>query len=266
MGRVGRSLIVHELLERTRDRWVLVITALFAVLAMGIVVYGSAAGASAAVITGPSLVTLATFLVPLVALVLGHDAIVGERERHTLGLLLSLPVSRGEVLVAKFLGRALALSGAVAVGLGSAGLWLPPGQRSVVLSLVPQTLLLGLCFLSVGVFISTAVSRIATAASLAVVCWFSLVFFYDLGLLALLVGTDGAVSQDAVVWLVSLNPAGLYRTGLMMQMVGETSMTDLGLTSALPGSGARALIWTAWTVLPLLAGSVLLNGRRAVTR
>jgi len=265
MGRVGRALIAHELLERTRDRWVMVITLLFAVLAMGIAAYGGSSEVSAAVITGPSLVTLATFLVPLVALILGHDAIVGERERHTLGLLLSLPVNRGEVLVAKFLGRALALCGAIGVGLGSAALWLPAGQRSVVLSLVPQTLLLGLCFLSLGVFISSAVSRVATAASLAVVSWFTLVFFYDLGLLALLVGTDGSVSQEIIVWLVSLNPAGLYRTGLMQQLVGETSMTELGLRVSLPGPWARALIWSAWTALPLGAGVALLNRRRAVT-
>ena len=32
MGRVGRALVWHELLERTRDRWVVVISILFACL------------------------------------------------------------------------------------------------------------------------------------------------------------------------------------------------------------------------------------------
>ena len=97
MGRVGRALIWHELLERTRDRWVLVISVLFALLASGVGLYGRSAEADVAKLTGPSLVTLASLLVPLVALVLSHDAIVGERERNTLGLLLSLPVGRFEV-------------------------------------------------------------------------------------------------------------------------------------------------------------------------
>jgi Cu-processing system permease protein len=94
MGRVGRALIWHELLERTRDRWVVVISLLFALLATGVGLYGRSAETDVAKLTGPSLVTLASLLVPLVALVLSHDAIVGERERNTLGLLLSLPVGR----------------------------------------------------------------------------------------------------------------------------------------------------------------------------
>ena len=54
-----------------------------------------------------SLICLASLLVPLVALVLSHDAIVGERERNTLGLLLSLPVGRFEVVGAKLEGMEL---------------------------------------------------------------------------------------------------------------------------------------------------------------
>lgn len=265
MGRVARALILHELLERTRDRWVVVITLLFALLAGGIAAYGRSAGDASGVVTAPSLVTLAAFLVPLVALVLGHDAIVGEREGHTLGLLLSLPVRRGEVLLAKFIGRALALAGATVVGLGSAAMFLDVAQRDLVMGLIPHTLLLGLAFLSIGVLISTVSQRRATAASLAVVTWFLLVFFYDLGLLAWLVATDGALSQDAVAWLVSLNPAGLYRTHLMSQLVGVHALEDLGMAVSLPGPALRAGIWTTWIAGPLLAGAVLMSGRRAVT-
>ena len=87
MGRVGRALVLHELLERTRDRWVLVISALFALLATGVSLYGRSAEVEVAKLTGPSLVTLTALLVPLVAMVLSHDAIVGERERNTLDLI-----------------------------------------------------------------------------------------------------------------------------------------------------------------------------------
>jgi len=264
VGRVARALILHELMERGRDRWVLVITALFALLAVGITAYGGSSEQTAAVVTAPSLVTLAAFLVPLVALMLGHDAIVGERERHTLGLLLSLPVSRGEVLLAKFLGRGLALCFAIGFGLGAAALFFDPAQRQIVASLIPRTMLLGAAFLSIGVLISTVTKRVSTAASLAVVAWFLLVFFYDLGLLALLVATDGAVSQGTVVWLVTLNPAGLYRCELMMQLVGQSSLEQLGLAVALPGAAVRAWVWMAWIGGPLLCGAAMLSSRRTV--
>ncbi len=265
MGRVARALVVHELLERTRDRWVIIVTALFVLLASGISLYGRSAAEAQGSVTAPSIVTLATFLVPLVALVLGHDAIVGERERNTLGLLLSLPVRRGEVLVAKYLGRALALCIAVGLGLGVAALVLEPGHRAALLALVPSTLLLGAAFLSIGTGISALTHHRATAASLAVVLWFLLVFFYDLGILAALVATDGAIGQDTVAWLVTLNPAGLYRSGMLVDLVGADALAQMGLTVALPSAGLSATLWTMWIGLPLLVGAVALHRRQAVS-
>lgn len=265
MGRVGRALIVHEVSERLRDRWVLVVTALFALLSSGIALYGRAAGDAAGVVTAPSLVTLASFLVPLVALVLGHDAIVGERERNTLGLLLSLPVSRGEVLLGKFVGRAIALALATAVGMGTAAALVPAGQRGVLLSLVPSTLLLGLAFLAVGVLISASTRRHATASSLAVATWFLLVLFWDLGILVALVATHGALSQRAVATLVVLDPTGLYRVGLMERLMGPDALEQLGVAVSGPGGWARAALWVAWITVPLGIGGLLLARRQAVT-
>jgi Cu-processing system permease protein len=263
-SRVGRALeeLVHD--ERARDRWVLMASGLFVLLCSGISLYGRAAQEAQGAVTAPSVVTLATFLVPLVALVLGHDAIVGERERNTLGLLLTLPVRRGEVLLAKYLGRAAALSLAVGLGVGVAALMLEPGHRALLLGLLPSTMLLGCAFLSIGVLLSTVARRRATAASVAVVTWFLLVFFYDLAILAALVATDGAIGQDTVAWLVTLNPAGLYRTGLLVDLVGVQALAEMGLTVALPGAGLTALLWALWIGLPLLAGAAVLHRRQAV--
>jgi Cu-processing system permease protein len=263
-SRVGRALVVHELLERARDRWVLMVSGLFVLLCSGISLYGRSAEEAQGAVTAPSVVTLATFLVPLVALVLGHDAIVGERERNTLGLLLTLPIRRGEVLLAKYIGRVGALSLSVGLGVGAAALMLEAGHRALLLGLLPQTMLLGGAFLSIGMLLSTLSRRRATAASVAVVLWFLLVFFYDLGILAALVATDGALGQDTVAWLVTLNPAGLYRTSLLVDLVGIEALAEMGLTVALPSAGLKAGLWTAWIVLPLALGALVLNRRQAV--
>jgi len=265
MSRVGRALLIHELLERARDRWVIVVTALFVLLASGIGLYGRAAEEAAAMLTAPSLVTLCALLVPLVALVLGHDAIVGERERHTLGLLLSLPVGRTEVLVAKYLGRALALALAIGAGLGTASLVVSSGRAGVLLALVPPTLLLGASFLSLGVLLSCLARRHATSASLAVAVWFVLVFFYDLGLLAVMVASDGGVPQETVRWLTALNPTGLYRMTLLVELTGAATLEDLGLAVELPGAVARGVTWAAWIALPLALGALTLHRRDGVT-
>lgn len=264
VGRVGVALVVHEFLERARDRWVIVISVLFALLASAVSLYGRDAGDNAAALTGPSLVTLASLLVPLVALVLSHDAIVGERDRNTLGLLLSLPVTRVEVVVGKYVGRALALTLAVTLGIGAAALVSSDTQAYVLWQLHWPTVLLGLAFLSIGMLISSVVSRPVTAASFVIVVWFLLVFFYDLGLLGLLVATDGGLSPEAIRSLVVANPSGLYRMEMMEALTGPDVLQNLGMTSSLPGTAARVGIWIAWICGPVGLSGLLLQRTKAV--
>jgi Cu-processing system permease protein len=262
MGSGARALPWHARAARARDRWVVVISLLFALLATAVSLYARSAG-SAINLTGPSLVTLVSLLVPLVALVLGHDAIVGERERNTLGLLLSLPVTKLEVVASKFLGRLLAMACAVTLGLGAAIVVAPRGDGAVLAALIVPTLLLGAAFLSLGVLISAAVTRQISAASLVVTAWFVLVFFYDLALLGLLVVTDGGLSQRSVAWLVFANPAGLFRVQMMERFAGPEVLHNLGMTVALPGPGVSAALWSAWLVVPIAASALLLARRKA---
>ncbi len=259
MGRVALALVHQELLERTRDRWVLVISGLFALLASGVSLYGRSEELTATRLIGPSLVTLASLFVPLVALILGHDAVVGERERNTLGLLLSLPVRRFEVILAKFVGRLLALGGAIGLGLGAAVLFASAENRAVLLQLILPTLLLGAAFLSIGVLLSTLVSRQLTSASLVVATWFLLVFFYDLGLLGLMVVTDGQVAPETISALVTVNPAGLFRLEMMQRFAGPDVLEGLGVGVAPPGSAATIGLWTLWILAPVASSSLILT-------
>lgn len=263
MSRVARALVVNEIIERTRDRWVLVISALFALLASGVSLYARSAETTAQGLAGPSLVTLASLLVPLVALVLGHDAIVGERERNTLGLLLSLPVSKAEVVVAKYLGRLGALAAAVVLGIGVAVALSPPGQGKVLADLFVPTLLLGAAFLSIGVLLSALTFRQLTAASLVVATWFLLVFFYDLGILGLLVVTDGAIPTSTVSWLVIANPAGLFRLEMMERFAGPQVLETLGVSVSPPGLLGSALLWSAWILVPVALSGARLTRQKS---
>ncbi|MBW2465135.1 MAG: ABC transporter permease subunit [Deltaproteobacteria bacterium] len=266
MNRVARALALHEFVERTRDRWVVIVSILFAALASAVSAYGRSAGegSAGATLTGPSLVTLASLFVPLVALVLSHDAIVGERERNTLGLLLSLPITRMEAVFAKLVGRGAALVLSVSVGLGAAMAFTSAGERATLAALLGPTLLLGLAFLAIGLFISTIASRQAVAASMVVVAWFGMVFFYDLGLLGVLVVSDGTVSQELIANLVLGNPAGLYRVTMMEAFVGPEALTDLGLVAELPSRAMRGAIWAGWIIGPALVSGLILLRKKVV--
>jgi Cu-processing system permease protein len=257
-ARVALALAWLELRERLRDRWVLVISLLFASLAAGASLYGRSAGDAGAALTGPSLVTLVSLLMPLVGLVLGQDAIVGERERNTLGLLLSLPASRLGIVAGKYAGRLAALAIAGGLGIGAALLAAGPGQAGVLARLLGPTLLLGAAFLSLGFFISALARRQATAVSVTVAVWFLLVFFFDFGLLGLLVVTDGAVGGELIARLVAWNPAGLFRVVMMSRYGGPDVLAGLGAEAVLPPAWLEAVIWGCWLVLPVgLAGALL---------
>ena len=103
-----------EFRDRIRNRWVLAIAVVFTVLALVIAYFGAAQQGSVGYrgieITIASLVSLVIYLVPLIALILGFDAVVGERERGSLDLLLSMPITRLELLLGKFFGLSAALS------------------------------------------------------------------------------------------------------------------------------------------------------------
>ena len=67
-----------------------------------------------------SLSSLSVFLLPLIALLISHDSIVGEIERGTMLLLLSYPVGRWQVLLGKFAGHLAILAFATILGYGVA--------------------------------------------------------------------------------------------------------------------------------------------------
>jgi ABC-2 type transport system permease protein len=105
--------------DTVRSRGMLILVALFSLLVAVFAYVFAPPGEqfatefllSAAV--GPFLVTT---LVPLVGVVVGYNAVSGERESGSLKLLLSLPHSRADVVFGKVVGRGAALSLAVFSG------------------------------------------------------------------------------------------------------------------------------------------------------
>ena len=101
LGQVG-SIAGKEFRDRLRNRWLLAVAAIFTAFALTIAYFGAAqqgsVGLRSVEVTIASLVSLVIYLVPLIALMLGYDAIVGEREKGSLALLLSMPITRFELV------------------------------------------------------------------------------------------------------------------------------------------------------------------------
>ena len=124
--RVLRVLAVREVRDGLRNRWVLAVTLRLAALALALAFVGSApvgeVGATPLEVVVVSLASLSILLLPLIALLLSFDAVVGEAERGTLLLLLAGPVQRWQVVLGKFLGQIAILAVATVLGYGTAAL------------------------------------------------------------------------------------------------------------------------------------------------
>jgi Cu-processing system permease protein len=254
-----------EFSDGLRNRWLLAISLLFAVLAVGIAWLGAAAsgqlGFTSIPATIASLASLATFLVPLIALLLAYDAIVGEDEAGTLMLLLTYPLGRGQLLLGKFVGHGLILALATLIGFGCAALAIAVLVADVDLGLLVwafarfmlSSTLLGWVFLAMAYVLSSKVTEKSSAAGLALGLWFLFVLVFDLALLALLVLSQGKFNPDLLPWLLLLNPTDVYRLINLSGFEGSGNAAGvMALGSDLPV--ASGLLWVClllWVVAPL---------------
>ncbi|KJZ39920.1 MULTISPECIES: ABC transporter permease [Pseudomonas] len=217
------SIAGKEFSDGLRNRWLLAISLLFAILAVGIAWLGAAAsgqlGFTSIPATIASLASLATFLMPLIALLLAYDAIVGEDEGGTLMLLLTYPLGRGQILLGKFVGHGLILALATLIGFGCAAVAIALLVDDVELGLLlwafgrfmVSSTLLGWVFLALAYVLSSKASEKSSAAGMALGVWFLFVLVFDLALLALLVLSKGSFNPDLLPWLLLLNPTDIYR-------------------------------------------------------
>jgi Cu-processing system permease protein len=264
-----------ELRDGMRNRWVLATTALLAALALTLAFLGAAptgtVKVSALAVTIVSLSSLTIFLVPLIALLLSYDAIVGEVDRGTMALLLAYPVARWQVMLGKFVGHFGILGFAIVMGYGVAGLALQAagaedsGAWTAFLVMVASSALLGAVFLAIGYLVSTLVRDRGTAGGVAIGVWLFFVLLYDMGLLGVLVADQGrTVTAEGLNVLLLLNPADAYR------LLNLTASPDVSGFAGVAGLGGRTGLGpavlvgalAAWVAAPLAAAAALFARRQ----
>jgi Cu-processing system permease protein len=253
-----------EIQEGLRNRWVLATTLLLAALALSLTFLGSAptgnVGVGALDVVVVSLSSLTIFLLPLIALLISHDAIVGEMERGTMILLLSYPVGRYQIVLGKFCGHVLILAFATIIGYGvAAGALAISGAAVLAASwyafarMIGASIMLGAAFVAIGYLISSLARDRGTAAGASVGVWLIMVLVFDMALLGLLVVDQGKIVSAAVLeYLLFLNPTDVYRlanlTGFNVSqfsgMAGLAGSADAGTSALLVGMAL-------WIAIPL---------------
>ncbi len=264
-----------EFRDGLRNRWVAGITVVLALFAMAISYFGAAAsgmvGFTSLSTTIVSLSSLAIFLIPLIALILAYDTIVGEEEQGTLILLLTYPLKRSELLAGKFVGHAAMMALSTLLGFGAAGLLIAVFSEQVELGellaaysmFIVTSILLGWVFIALAYLVSVMSVEKSRASGMALIIWFAFVFVFDLLLLGLLVATGGAVGDKLFGWLLLLNPTDIFR--LINLGSFEATQVQSGLASIADSQMIQpAVLWSGllgWIVVPCLLAVWRFNKR-----
>ena len=249
-----------EMLILRRNLWIVMATLIMLAFALALSFAGSAPtgtlGVDMLTVSVASMTTLSVYLAPLLALMMGFDAISGDRDRGSLALLLSYPAGRAEILSGKFLAHLTALSIAMTIGFGAAGAcaaWFGgAGAESLIAlaRLVLTSILLGAVFLLLGYCLSALSGSTTAAAGLSAGLWLVFVVLYDLALLgAVVMDSDGIFTQQLFPWIMVANPADAFR------LWNIAASESVALTSGMAGAAASLPAWAAplslllWPVL-----------------
>lgn len=254
-------LAAKEIRDGIRNRWVAATILLLGTLALTLSFLGSVPTGELKVaaleVSVVSLTSLSMYLLPLIALMLSFDALVGEFENGTMLLLLTYPVKRWQVIAGKFAGHSAILLAAILVGYGTTLAVLilvndgdTTGWQAYA-AMMASSLLLACVFLAIGYLISSLARERAVAIGAAVATWLVLVVFYDLGLLSALVLDEGKfISEGLFSALMLANPADAYR---LFNFAGFEEIGRLvGLNDVDSGLVAPLVSMAVWVVVPFL--------------
>lgn len=267
-------LALKELRDGLRNRWIAAAIIVLGTLALALSLLGSAPTgsirASALDVSVISLASLSVYLIPLIALMLSFDAMVGEFERGTMMLLLTYPVTRFQVIMGKFLGHVMILFIAIVAGYGGVILLMilfadgsTEGWQAYAL-MMASSLLLGAVFIALGYLVSVLVRERATAAGTAIGLWLVFVVLYDLLLFgALLIDEGQLIGQKLFSMLMLVSPTDTYRILNLSLFDGVSQAAGIAGVASEAGLSGVALIsvMIVWVLAPLTATLLIFQRR-----
>ena len=233
---------------------------------------------------------LVGFVVPLIGIAFGFDAVNGERAQGTLPRLVAQPIYRDDVINGKFvagiavIALLLAALTAIVAGIGIVRLGIVPDLSDVVRLvawLVVSIVYVGF-WLAFSMLCSVVLRRAASSALVAFGVWLALTLFF--GLIASLVGNivspagandtaDAVVANAQATEMISrLSPTTLYQeaTVALLNPLERTvagvvlpQQTDQAIASTISVDQSLLLVWPQ--VVAMVALTVVVFAAAYVT-
>lgn len=230
---------------------------------------------------GISFTAALNFIIPLMAIGLGFDAVNSEFNHRTLSRVLSQPIYRDALLLGKFLGGLATLAVAlvalwlIVLGAGLLLLGVPPRGVEVArgLSFLVVAIAYGGVWLAIAMLFSVIFRSTATSALCALGVWLFFFILWPLLAGALLVGLapseirsmdDYAAVQSMGLGLMRLSPGTLFSEAVLGLLSPETrtlgpmlpsQMRGAIMGAPLPFDQSVLLIWPQ--VTGLIAGMIV---------
>jgi ABC-2 type transport system permease protein len=233
----------------------------------------------------PSFVAILGFLIPLMAIGLGFDAINGEYNRRTLSRILAQPVYRDALMAGKFLAGLATLAVSLTcmwllvLGLALLFLGVPPGGEEIARSLVflIVAVIYGGVWLALAMLLSVIFRSPATAALVALGIWLLLTLIWPMlapAIASIIAPPDpryaalGLPTPETLEWqqiLARLSPHDLFGEAMLAVLSPTTRALGAVFIDQLQGAllgaplpfGQSLLI--AWPqIVGLVAAAILL--------
>ncbi len=225
----------------------------------------------------PSFVAFLGFLVPLMAIGLGFDAVNGEHNRRTLSRILSQPIYRDALLFGKFLAGigiisiSLICLWLLVIGLGLIMLGVPPGGEEMARALIflLVTIVYAGVWLALAMLFSVLFRSAATAALVTLGLWLFLSVIWPALAPAIAQAVVPADNEATLLVtaqaLMRLSPSTLFGECVLALLDPTTRALGPVYVSQLQGAvmGAPLPVWdsvmVAWPqIVGMVAACILL--------
>jgi Cu-processing system permease protein len=234
---------LREIKMGFRNPWAYSFIALFSLFMLCLLLINSQVYINGYSGNSGTMINLALYLLPLMALMLGSFSLTAEKEEGNWDLLSTYPLSTISYLIGKYIGLTVVLLIIIAMGFGLSGAvgWLIGGgfDWNTYIQLLMFSSCLSIFFLAIAMLVGTLARNRWHSLTIAVGIWFFTIIAWP----SILVATLGILPflwiKPAVTWLTFLNPAELTRLFTIVKLGGGSTL------------GPEYYKWMVWIGSPM---------------
>jgi len=177
-----------------------------------------------------NVLSLLAILVPIMGIILGMDAINGEKNNGTLSRLISQPIYRDNIINAKFLSGitviAITLTSTtlLVMGLGLLKLGVPPSSEEILRLLIFLVfgIIYGGFWLGLAILFSTLFRQVALSAIITIAIWIFFAFFFPLIYQSISANIQNVADAQRTVAVARISPMYLFNEAMAVILYPQT--------------------------------------------